>query len=354
MRTKIYSKLDEKLSKEWAKLWKKAANSNMFNSPDWFLASKATYPGIEYRIHTCYENGKLVAVMPVSKYRKFGIKVAGSIANDFVFNTPFLIARHDMNLLKILFNPLISSGSIYMTRVHEKEMKLLNKIFPGMFITTLLAAPYIKFQKTEVSERLKNRLKDADKIIQKQKGKITSVTYSDNLNRHLETMFRIDRISSKKFKSRETFSKEINRRFYKNLIKYCRKFININVIYFKKTPFVHELGFNYKKSYVGYQTSFLSEYKHLSPGKLMYAYLINKLRNEGVEVVDLGGGISFHKEMYTNNYYLGYDLYHSNNNIVNYWWKIINSARRAKQIIFPDKYSRDHEFLFKPYSPLEK
>ena len=71
------------------------------------------------------------------------------------------------------------------------------------------------------------------------------------------------------------------------------------------------------------------------------------LNKKGVTIMDQGGGISSYKMSFANDYKLLYNVYFSHNPLTMLSWKMVNRARRIKQVIRPKKYTRDHEFLFK-------
>ena len=163
-------------------------------------------------------------------------------------------------------------------------------------------------------------------------------------------MFAIDQKSGKQRHSKDIFSNKEERDFYTNIVKYCQRFVQLCFLYYENTPIAYSFNFKNRKIYVGYQTSYLLERRKLSPGKVMIIYMLEKLKKDSADLLDLCGGISYYKQEFTLKYYFQHNLYYSKSFLVMKWWKLINLARRIKQIVFPEKFTRDHEFLFKTLS----
>lgn len=168
----IATKLDSKLAKEWKRLWLSAENSNVFNSPEWFLACINAYKIKDYKIYRVYRNKELVALLPIRDYRRFGIKVGGSLCNRFLYDTSFLMLTYEDNLLKILFEEVASRGSFYITRVDNDVAVRLKRIFPRMFSPLLAASPYIELNNYSFRLASKSNNRKIRSIIRKNRKEL--------------------------------------------------------------------------------------------------------------------------------------------------------------------------------------
>ena len=163
----------------------------------------------------------------------------------------------------------------------------------------------------------------------------------------MKTIFKIQKHSSKHARSMDIFEEEIVKNYYLTLTKNFSKAIRVGLLYIDDKPIAYQYGFFCKNYYVGDQIAYREEYAKLGPGKILVYYLAEDLKKHGAVVLDQGGGLSTFKQGFTSQYRVLYNLYYSQNVLITTWWKMINKARRMRQIFFPKKNTRDHEFLFK-------
>lgn len=349
---KVYKQLDNELIGKWQTLWQKTLNGNFFNSYEFFKACLHSNPLMKYEIYTCFLNEELVAVLPLTVYRSFGIKVAGTLCNEFLIDTAFLIDIYNPKLIRLFFENIIKERSIYIHKIDAESAKILRGLFPDMYFTLTSANPYVDFTSDPLKSISKSTFSQIKRNFKNNLGlfNFKIFTGSDNLKVHFGTMIEIEQKSSKKQKSMDIFSKSHVRTFYYNLIKYCRNFIWICFLYYDNIPVAYNFGFIYKHSNVAYQTSFLSEYFKLRPGKTMLFQMIDYLKNKNINILDLGGGMSNYKLEFTSHYRLLYDMYYSKNKPIIIWWQTIHFVRRIKQIFFHIKNNNDYQYLFKTLS----
>src|SRR5581483_1317923 len=98
----IIKNADEAFIKEWKQLWKRAENANIYNSSEWFLACLDTNNIQEYEIHALYQKDTLVALLPLTPYRCFGVKVYGTFDKEHLVDTAFLMEKYDKRTLEYL------------------------------------------------------------------------------------------------------------------------------------------------------------------------------------------------------------------------------------------------------------
>ena len=149
--------------------------------------------------------------------------------------------------------------------------------------------------------------------------------------------------------SSDIFSKKETRDFFYAIIRNCPDLVRICLLYVNRIPIAYQYGYLYKNSFACDQIAYRNDYAKLRPGKTVLYYLIEMMKDTSVKWLDLGGGISSYKTEFTDNYRVLYNLYYSPNPAIMAWWKGINFVRRVKQVAFPKKHTRDHQFLFKPF-----
>lgn len=346
----VLKKIDRKRIDQWKELWKKAENANIYNSYEWFQACIETNTVKEYEVYLCYENEQLSALLPLHAYRCFGVKVLGSFDKDHLVDTPFLMKNYDSKLFKHFFNNIMQNKNIYLQKVDNKSAIMLHKVFPDLFFSLISVNPVVDIKGDPFMHMSNSTKAQVKKIIKRNEATLSFKTYTSQLEEHLETIFKLQNKSSKKARSMDIFENENIKLYYRNLIKYCKQFVCINLLYFENKPIAYEIGCMYKKHYAGDQISYHNDYKKLSPGRLIMFFLLSSLKNKEINELDMGGGISSYKMSVAGDYRLLYNVYYSPNSAVMIWWKLINRVRRMKQILFPKKFTRDHEFLFKTLS----
>lgn len=345
----IVKKINDTLINQWKELWKKGENANIFNSYEWFLTCLETYNIKDYELHVSYSNEKLVAILALCVYRRFGVKVSSTLCNNFLVDTAFLLEKFDKKLLKYFFSAIIVKRNLYIQKIDNKSAEFLQNLFPDMFFSLISANPYVDISKDNLASISPTTHRQIKRIIKKNPNQFSFKIYggTDNLSQYLMTMFNLEQNSSKKLRAMDLFSKKENREFFTNLVKNCSPLIKICILYYNNHPLAYQFGFLYNNIFHAYQTSYLFEYAKLRPGKTMLFHLLENLKKNNIDALDLGGGMSMYKLEFTSSYRLLYDLYYSKNIFITLWWKSINLLRRIKQIIFPKKFTRDHEFLFK-------
>lgn len=342
------TKLDETQIFQWKKLWNKAENANIFNAYEWFLTCTESLKQQKYVVYLGYQDKELVAVLPLCVDTKFGVRVLRPLGKDFLVDTAFLIDKYDTELLKTFFSHL-KNETIFIPKVDEKIAGLLHSVFSEIFFTLLSVNPTLNLTLDLAQSITKSTRDQVKKVLRQNPEQFTFSKYigEKQLEKHLPQMFEIDLHSAKQLRSMDLFSKKENVNFFTALCEYAPEFVQLYFLNYQNMPVAYQFGFLYKNTFVAYQTSYLSEYRKFRPGKTMLMHLIEKLKAENVTQLDLGGGISVYKQEFTKEYRLLYDVYFSPNSLIMFWWKGINKIRRLKQILFPKKFTQDHEFLFK-------
>lgn len=345
---KTFYEIDQNLIKEWESLWINAVNATIFNSYPWFKATSKTKQLHKCVIYLCYQNDELVAILPLVEEKRFGIKVLTTHLGSYISDEAILLKEYNAQLLKELIVEISKDNNLYLTRVSSTNVQDLKNIFPQIFFSVIGVNPIINLKGDPLSSFSKSSRKKLESILKKAGDMMVLRTFSedDNLNELLKVMIDIDTNSGKQRNSRDIFTKEEEKRFFANLINYCRKYIEISILYYNDKPIAYTFNLKGGKVYFGYQTSYLFEYRKLSPGKLVLMKSLKEIAHSGYNLLDCGEGLSAFKQEFTKDYKLKYDLHYSRNSLVMFWWKSIIFARRLKQILMPEKNSRDYEFLF--------
>lgn len=351
-KTEILNEIDYVFVRQWRNLWDRAENSNPFNSHDWLKMNSETINHKENKIYVSYEGDKLVAVLPLTKNKCFGVPVYCPLGYKEIVNSPFLLETIDKYLIYSFFNKIIEDNNIYLPKVDTKEVSILNEIFPEMFFPLISVNPYINIGNNPLRYVSKSNIKLLKKRIKSIKKRITFRTYDYkyNLDKYLEVMFKIDSKSAKSLRSKDIFSKEENKEIFKKIVTHCGKYVCISFLYYDKLPIAYSFNFIFKNTFLGYQMSYLRQYKDITPGKLIIFHLLNNLKRTPFRIIDFCGGLSSYKMEFVKDYYFQHSILFSRNPLIMSYWKAINRVRRFKQNIYPEKHSRDHEFLFKTFS----
>jgi GNAT acetyltransferase-like protein len=343
---KIINTIDNKLIKEWQELWKRAENSNIFNSYEWFLTSKTVNEKADYEFYVCYKEDKLVALLPVQQYRVFGINVFGTINKEHLIDTAFLVERYDKKLYKEFFSEIFKKRNIYMQKVDNNDVKILHELFPKLFFSLISVNPQMHLDKDPFESSSPSTISQIRRIIRKN-PEMRFEMFDDDLDKHMKTMFKLHKKSSKKVRQMDIFEDKKTKEYYTILTKNFAKAMRICFLYMGDLPIAYQYGFSYRDIFVGDQIAYHNDYSKLRPGKTIVYFLTEYLKNNKMRILDQGGGISSYKMEFAKEYRLLYNLYYSPNILIMVWWKLINTARRMRQVISPKKFTRDHEFLFR-------
>lgn len=336
--------IDTKFITEWQDLWRKAQNSTIYNSYEWFKTSLETGQIKEYEILTCYKNRDLVFVLPLQEYTVFGVKVLGTINKEHLVDTAFLAEKYDKRLYKAVFTSLMKKN-LYMQKVDENDVKILHGLYPSLFFSLISVNPLMEYTNGPFDTVSPSTNSQIQKIIRKNPG-LHFEMYSENLDKHMKTMFKLHDVSSKKVRAMDIFEDSEVKKYYVALTKNFTSIMRICFLYLDKTPIAYQYGFMYRDIFAGDQIGYHNDYKKLRPGKTIIYFMAECFYKNNIRVLDQGGGISEYKMEFAKNFRSLYNLYYSPNVFIMVWFKSINKIRRFKQIRFPKKFTRDHEFLF--------
>lgn len=346
---KSITQINSTFATEWKRLWKTGESANYFNSYEWFSACLKIGIIREYEIIALYRDSQLHAVLPLQKAKLYGISVVSSVVNEHLVDNPILLKTYDKKILKKLLQFVFAKGNVYLQKLDQTTAQLTRNLYATPLLTILSVNPVIDTTGELFKGVSPSTIRHINKIYRLYPDKITFRFFeNDTLDENiLEKMVAIEQSSSKKQKAMDIFSNESTKRYFTQVPRYDKKHVKLLVLFYENEPVAYQYGYLYNKRFDGIQTAYLHEYAKVSPGKTMILKSIEILKERGVKLIDLGGGISMYKQAFTKDYKVLYDMYYSSNPLIMIWWKLINKARRLNQIIRPIKYTRDHEFLFK-------
>jgi hypothetical protein len=296
----------------------------------------------------CVEKNKeLVVILPLIKKGVFGFSSYTNPGERFLEKSPLLMKENDKKFLKVLINYILGKGNIHLSEVSRDVSLSLQALYPKSVLSIISVNPYIDLSKDPLAQLSKENINKIRNRIIKNKGKLNHFHLRNNLEKEIQAVFDLEKVSYKKTKKKEIFNDELSRRFFKNLVSICDNYVTIDFLTFGGKPFVSATGIICKDRYYAYHTCYLRDYKYLMPGKSILLFVLSKLKSKGVEVFDFGRGLSNFKKEFTRDYLMQYDFYLSKNNLINTWWEFINYIRRIRIVFLKTENSKDYLYLFK-------
>lgn len=345
----IYKKVENKLKSDWNSLWKRSKNATIFNSYQWFEVSCRTLNVKNIKLYTCWDHGKLVAIMPAYDKKHFGIRVTAPLVYKHV-STPILTENYNKDLVSFYFGNLVKHKNIYISKISQELTDILRQRFSEGLFYSMSANPILNKKNDPNIFSTEKHHKNIKKILRKNKTLLEFKKYekSEELTKYLKLIFQIEQASTKKQHNKDLFSKQKNRLYFESIVRYCGDFVKIFILYYKGEPIAYDFVFEYADVFYGYQCAYMSGYEKLSPGMLITLLEMKFISNSSnLNYFDLGGGMSYYKQRFTTDYYVLFDFLYSKHLFIRAWWKAIIFARRTRQILFPEKFSDDYKFLFK-------
>ena len=341
-----HTKLNKKIIRDWKNLWSIAENASIYNSYEWFQACKETSGAEEIEYYLWYDKRKMVATIPMITSKVFGVKVKTPIYSKYNSFKPILVEGYIQPLILQIIKDL-NKKDIYLKGVENEFCDVLSQSDLELLITLISVNPYVKLETDALSKISKSTKYQIRKVLKRNHHKIEAVNCINNLEALIDVVVNIEQNSSKKEEGQDIFSKNEMVRFYKNIVKYCKSYVEIFILYYNSKPVNYSFNLKYRKTLIGYHTAYVNEFGYLSPGKIMLYKLIEHAQANKFSVFDLGDGLNTFKRKYTDNYYSSYEVYASNNVYFMFWWRLVNKIRRIRQLVKTDKFNLDSKYLFK-------
>jgi CelD/BcsL family acetyltransferase involved in cellulose biosynthesis len=317
---KIYrNEIPSDLLHEWEILWKSSEYKHYFNSPVWFQASKRAFLTKDFVILTGYEKGQLVAVLPLVREKKYGMKVYKMPGGRYFDRSPLLLKSLDKDLLQSLFTAAKSIGSFYLSEI---DRYMLDSIVP--WVTPVSSAetsvsPFWKLQPDAFRFLAWRHKKALLKKIAEEEGHFDLKVFTTESKEHLKTLMEIERDSSKAHDFKDTFSDTHLLDLYKGLDALAPGSVWFIILYYKGEPICYNYGFHYGDVYSCCGTSFKLAYRNFAPGLLLTYLALPKLIEMGINFFDFSRGISRYKRDFTPYSYQQYGIAYGANFFVHTW-----------------------------------
>lgn len=292
MKTVVYKNIESKLLEDWKTLWEQSEFANYINSPQWFTSVIESFHYKKFAIVALYDSKNLISIAPLVMERKYGIDFYTNAPSDFVCGLPFLIDTANSKQIEEVAKQLLVLGNVSLSNVPEEFLRILQKYIREMDAITQSSNYYLPIKKDSngaVQLNKRNKLIHQIKNIQE---KFNLRSFDGTSFEGLDMAFIIDEQSSKHGKGYNTFNSSPIKEFYRTLAKQFGKYFLVNILYFENVPIAYEIGFLIDKNYFGSQMAYDLNYRHYSPGKVIFAKLADLLALKNVKIWDLGSGES--------------------------------------------------------------
>jgi hypothetical protein len=311
---------DQTFLKEWDKLWKESSYAHIFNAPEWFLMYQKIYKKRQYQIITLREKTELVAVFPLVKEKKTGIKTYQNPGGKYLDRSTLLIKELDEELLKVLLVSLKKLGNINLSEMPEEIAKKISQLDKDFSIRVASINPYLIIDDDPLRHPSSSIKKDIANTLAKH-PQLEFHSFSGD-NESLKKAIAIDRKSAKMKQGKATFVNNSERLFFNTLLETYKKDFIVDIISLDGTPFVYSIGIRYKNIFHGINTSYDEAYKQLQPGKLLFHFIINNLQKEKIHVYDFSRGTSPLKREFAPLAVTQYDLFYAKQGWIKSWWSL--------------------------------
>lgn len=322
---------DEKLLKEWKTLWEESSRAHIYNSPAWFLACLETFKYPEMLVLSCYNESKLVAILPLVKTKKFGLKAYQSPGGNFLDKSTFLSADGFERSLTEIIEHLSSVGSFYLTEVENSLIGALPPSGQLCYVVESSVCPYLDLDPDPYRYISHDNKRKILRIIKREaSGFKYSIKFGDVENQ-VGIMTKIESESQKRAQFKDIFSDGFLMNLYVNINNLIKDSFAVNILFYKDKPICYRYGFVTKNKFGACNTAYVLEYKDLAPGKVLAYFMLQGLLELGIKTVDFSRGSSAFKKEFTPFSYKQYSLFYSRNVMVLSWWKAINTLMSALQ-----------------------
>ncbi len=312
LEVQIIKKIDKDFLKKWYKIWKNAYNRQFYNSPEWFISALKVFEAKDYLVFTVSKDSEVKLILPLIGKKFLGRKIYMSPGEKFLDKTTILLKDKDFDVLKAVFKKLANFGNFYLSEVDDwvKEEFEETRIGGKTFISS--ESFYLPLEEAFEFLSKKQKSKIKNKYIKNKKRLTFLRLRGEKIINRIDDILKIDYLSSKREKSRETFSDKNSIRLLEIISKHSKESKpDLSILYFDRFPVVFSFGVISDGVYHAKYTSFVKKFAFLSPGKLLLYMLLPKLRAEGVKIFDFSRGDSTLKKEFTPYFEKYYDIFYS-------------------------------------------
>lgn len=329
VKIRTIKKLDGQFLRQWHRLWQESSRVHYFNSPQCFIAFLETFGPKDYFILAAFKNGQIWAICPLVASKKFGIKVLTSPGGKFLDKLPLLLKEADGEVVRELILWLKAQGNFSLDEVEEDICQTMLEQFPEIEIELASVNPFLSLPPDPLRFLYGEHKRKLWQKIEKEGQNLSFELYRRDAQKHLETMLAIEGQSSKKRQRKDIFSySPLRRTLLDNFLRFSPDQATVALLYHQDVSIAYSFGFLSRGTYHFYQTAYLADYSHLTPGKILLFFLMSQLHQEGIEIFDFGRSdkrlaradseIKLH---FAPHFAKQYNLYFAKNPLVRAWWK---------------------------------
>lgn len=330
-----YYHIDDALYTKWQKLWNSAEDAHCFNSPEWFVTVCDVYEIKNIVIITIEEKNNMVLILPLVRQSRFGITTLASAGGKFIGKSSLLYKFLTEEMVDVLLDNLVKQGNFYLQELSEEIATFFFNRHAQLIKREASINPYLPLIPDPflfLSRKNKSQIRG---IIRRHGTALHYKTFVGDFDA-LETVFLIDRKSTKKKQGKATFVTQQDKQFFRELVRRMRSHIMIDIIYYNRVPVAYGIGFVYKKIYYAALTAYDGRFRFLRPGKLLAKHLLKSLQKKGLTFIDFGRGNSPLKQEFTKIAHTQYDIFYIESLLSKHWLlstqKVYESVLHSKHL----------------------
>jgi len=290
MKIIFFDILNDSMLNDWKMLWEKSPFATLSNSPAWFLSALETYSPKKIKIIACYDDEiNLVGIMGLFQEKMYGLWVWKTPASEFSDKEPLLIDYNNSELVKGFLQSLPTIGTVCLSNFSEKTiLPILDLANVSVFTSDtnlfidFAVGPYGILKQRKI-KLMKNRLSiSQDEMVCIPDRKDRAIA--------LETIFKIEKESSKYMHGKGTFHDPQSRIFYTQLLNNAPENLILTTVTINNKPVAYSICFVNQHAMQGSQKAHNPSYNYFNLGRLLVTSLCDYARSLNQTFFDLGRG----------------------------------------------------------------
>ena len=294
----------EELKEIWNELLQKNEVNEVFLTYEFVTNWWNVYgQGKELLLLKVTDNNEIIGIAPLMIENKV-IKFIGDPHSDY---HDFILVKNKDAAIKEIFEYLKSikfkevdlyeikensSTLDILRRLSYKKLEEVSSICPKIPIKTY----FEDYLKSQMSRDSRKKLRQKNNKFIKNNGIFRHV--EDVKNSSLENFFDVHRKEWSRTKTPSKFNYDINKEFYKEIIKNVKS--DFYVLEFDRKEIAYHLGFIYNNKFISYTTAYDIDYTEYSPGLMLFYNLIKDIFDMGLKEFDFVRGAEAYKYKFVN------------------------------------------------------
>lgn len=317
----ISEDINDTLLTKWEQLWNNSHQAHSFNSPQWLQVCKDTFDIHTFHIISIYKNDELIALLPLTKERRFGIEILCSPGEKYLDRSTLLL-RDDNSLSMNILLHLLSGKSTYLLQELSTPVKKDSDTY--LLQKEASINPYIPLKSDPFRFLSSENRRKLFKLIKQQEQELSFQSFTGDYHA-LKMAINIDKKSAKRQAGKAVFASDLDLRFYQQLLKHFKDNFLIDIVFFHNTPIVFSIGLKYGKTYHACNTAYDINFRNIVPGKILLFFLLNHLKEQKMETFNFSRGQNELKNDFTKMYTPQYNLFLSPHLYFMKWWETANN-----------------------------